>query len=317
MRAVQIDRFGGPEVLRLVDIAPPSPPPGHTLIKVSLAGVNYDDIHQTENTAGLPATLPKVPGAEVVGTTEDGRRVVALVVEGGYAEYAVAADHLMFPVPDDLTDGQALALMLQGTAAWHLLRTAAKLRGGESVAVPAAAGGVGSIAVQLACGFGAGWIIGTASTAAKRELVTQLGADVAIDSRPDGLRERLIAANGGQKIEVVLEMTGGAVFLESLRAVAPFGRLVTYGQASRQSPVEIDPAKLIRRSRAVVGFWLPDCFERPKMLGSALSELIGLTASGLLRPIVGREYPLSEAARAHTEMMDQRTIGKIVLNPAG
>lgn len=317
MRAIRIDRFGGPEVLRLVDLATPEDvPPGHTLIRVSRAGVNYADTHQTENTYLSPTTLPMVPGAEVVGATEDGRRVVALVLEGGYAEYAVASDQLVFPLPDDVADGQALALVLQGTTAWHLLRTSAVQRRGESVVVHAAAGGVGSLAVQLARSSGAGRVIATASTAEKRRLALDLGADVAVDPTPEGLRDRLIEANRGRRVDIVLEMTGGAVFDQSLRALAPFGRIVTYGMASRQQPDKVDPIQLMSGSQAVIGFWLGHCFTRPKMIASALSELLGLTASGMLRPVVGGEYPLSEAAKAHTDLRARRTMGKLVLDPA-
>jgi len=316
MRAIQIEKFGGPEVLQLVELAEPERRPGHALIRVSRAGINYADTHQIENTYLSPATVPLVPGAEVVGTTEDGRRVVALVLQGGYAELALAPDQLLFTVPAAVTDGEALALVLQGTTAWHLLRTSAHLKTGESVVVHAAAGGVGSLAVQLARSFGAGRVIATASSIEKRELALELGADVAIDPESDELRERLLEANAGRGVDVVLEMTGGRVFDESLKALAPFGRLITYGQASRRSPKPVDAGTLMARSSAVIGFWLGHCFSRPEMIATALSELMGLTAAGRLRPIVGGEYPLSEAGRAHTDLLARRTVGKLVLDPA-
>jgi len=316
MRAIQIEKFGGPEVLRLVEVAEPERRPGHALIKVSRAGINYADTHQVENTYLKPASVPLVPGAEVVGTTEDGRRVVALVLEGGYAELALAPEQLLFTVPEPVSDGEALALVLQGTTAWHLLRTSAHLRQGETVVVHAAAGGVGSLAVQLARSFGAGTVIATASTVEKRKLALELGADLALHSDPDGLRDRLVKANGGRGVDIVLEMTGGRVFDESLKALAPFGRLVTYGQAARRSPKPIDAGALMAKSAAVVGFWLGHCFARPELIATALSELMGLTAAGRLRPIVGGEYPLSEASRAHTDLLARRTVGKLVLDPA-
>jgi len=316
MRAIQIERFGGPEVLQLVELAEPERRPGHALIRVSRAGVNYADTHQIENTYLSPATVPLVPGAEVVGTTEDGRRVVALVLQGGYAELALAPEQLLFTVPAAVSDGEALALVLQGTTAWHLLRTSAHLRTGETVVVHAAAGGVGSLAVQLARSFGADRVIATASTPDKRALALELGADVAIDPSPDGLRERLVEANGGRGVDIVLEMTGGAVFDESLGALAPFGRLVTYGMAAREVPSPVEAGGLMARSRGVIGFWLGHCFTRPEMIATALSELMGLTAAGRLRPVVGGEYPLSEAGRAHSDLLARRTVGKLVLDPA-
>lgn len=315
MRAIQIEEFGGPEVLRLVDVPEPQPRPGHTLIKVSRAGINYADTHQIENSYLSETTVPLVPGGEVVGTTADGRRVVALV-HGGYAEQAIAPDSLLFTVPAAVNDAEALALILQGTTAWHLLRTSANLKAGESVVVHAAAGGVGSLAVQLARSFGAGRVIATASTEEKRKLALDLGADVAVDPDPDGLRDRLCEANGGRGVDIVLEMTGGPVFDESLRALATFGRLVTYGQAARVSPAPVDAGVLMARSTAVIGFWLAHCFKRPEMIATALSELMGLTAAGRLRPVVGGDYPLSEAAQAHRDLLARRTVGKLVLDPA-
>ena len=236
MRAIQITEFGGPEVLQLTDLPAPVPVDGQVLIDVSRAGVNYADTHQAENSYLAPATLPLVPGAEVVGRTADGRRVVALLEGGGYAQQAVAWETLTFDVPDAVSDGQALALVLQGTTAWHLLRTSSHLAPGETVVVHAAAGGVGTLAVQLAKAWGAGRVIATASSQAKRDLAIELGADVAVDPEPDGLKDRLREANGGRGVDVVLEMTGGPVFDASLSALAPFGRLVVYGMASRQQP---------------------------------------------------------------------------------
>ena len=170
MRAVQIDEFGGPEVLKLVDIPEPEPGDGQVLIKVTRVGMNFADTHQRENTYLAPYEVPLVLGGEVAGIDPDGRRVIALLANGGYAEYAVAHESMVFPVPDGLGDGEALALLIQGLTAWHLFRTSAKLAPGEAVVVVSGAGGVGSLAVQLAAPFGAGRVIATASTHEKREL---------------------------------------------------------------------------------------------------------------------------------------------------
>lgn len=168
MRAVRITTFGGPEVLAVAEVDPPRPEGDLVLIDVDSAGVNYADTHQSENTYLAPQTLPLVPGAEVVGIARTGehagRRVVALVAGGGYAEQAVADPGTVWPVPDDVGDGAALALVLQGTTAWHLLRTCTRVAPGESVVVHAAAGGVGSLAVQLARHWGAGRVIAVASS---------------------------------------------------------------------------------------------------------------------------------------------------------
>ena len=315
MRAIQIIEFGGPDVLLPATLPEPVVPTGHVGIAVDRAGVNYADTHQAENTYLQPATLPLVPGAEVVGRADDGRRVVALVQGGGYAERAVAPNALTYELPDAVGDGEALALVLQGTTAWHLLRTCAHLAKRESVVVHAGAGGVGSIAVQLARLWGAGRVIATASTPEKRALAVQLGADIAIDPTADGLRDRILDANGGESVDVVLEMTGGRVTDESLATLAPFGRLVFFGAAARELPRPVDPVALMAASRAVVGFWLAHCFTRPHLLAVAMEELLALTATSELRPVVGGEYPLSEARRAHEDLRARATVGKLVLDP--
>ncbi len=316
MRAVQITEFGGPEVLTPTELPDPEPQAGFTVLDVSRIGVNYADTHHVENTYLAPATLPMVPGVEVVGHTPEGRRVVALLNEGGYAEKVLAPEALSFEVPDAVDDAQALSLVVQGLTAWHLLRTCARMTKDETVVVHAAAGGVGSLAVQLAKRWGAGRVIATASSEDKRATARELGADVALDSSADGLAQRLQEANDGQRVDVVLEMAGGPVFDESLAALGRFGRLVTYGMASRTPPTPIAPDQLMVGSKSVVGFWLIDCLARPGMLAEPLAELFELTGAGALRPLLGGEYALSEAAQAHRDLRARGTVGKLVLDPA-
>src|SRR5271165_5129362 len=235
MRAIQMTEFGGPEVLRLVELPQPQPGPGEVLIRVTRAGLNFADTHTRTDSYVQKATLPLIPGGEVAGVREDtGERVVALVGTGGYAEYATAPERLVFPIPDELDDGTALAIIIQGLTAWHLYRTSGRVAQGESVVVHAAAGGVGSLAVQLGHPLGAHRVIATASSDEKRAMALELGADVAIDPAPEGLTERLIEANGGRPVDVVFEMAGGEIFDASYKALAPFGRIVAYGIASRQ-----------------------------------------------------------------------------------
>jgi len=316
VRAVQITEFGGPEVLQLTELPDPNPGPGQTLIQVSRAGINYADTHHVENSYLAPAKLPLVPGGEVAGRTADGRRVVALVGDGGYAEQAVAPDGLTFDIPGAVSDGQALALVVQGLTAWHLLRTSTRMAEGETVVVHAAAGGVGSLAVQLAKRWGAGRVIATASSEEKRKLALDLGADVAIDGSPEGLKERLREVNGGRGVDIVLEMVGGPVFDASLAALGRFGRIAAYGMASRSAPTPIEPGRLMARSQSVIGFWLIDCLGRPGMLAEPLAELFDLTAAGGLQPVIGGEYGLSEVAAAHRALRSRGTVGKLLLDPS-
>jgi NADPH2:quinone reductase len=319
MRAIQQAEFGGPEVLALVELPVPRPADGQVLIRVSRAGLNFADTHQREDHYVQKQSLPLVPGSEVAGVREDtGERVVALVGHGGYAEYAVAPADRVFPIPDALDDGTALALLLQGLTAWHLYRTCARVAPGESVLVVSGAGGVGSLAVQLAKPLGAGRVIATASSEDKRALCLELGADAAIDgdaSDPDALRARLLEANEGREVDVVLEMAGGPLFDVALRALADMGRLVVYGISSREQN-EVRTGRLLKRSQSIVGFWLFHYLERPEHLRAPLAELFDLAAAGRVRAVVGDTYGLSEARRAQEDLVARRTRGKLLLDPS-
>jgi NADPH:quinone reductase-like Zn-dependent oxidoreductase len=322
MRAVQITRFGGPEVLDVVDIPEPEAGPGQKLYDVSTAGVNFADTHQIENSYLSAQELPLIPGAEFVGTpVGGGQRVVGLLDGGGYAEKVVAHDVLTWPVPDGVSDEQALAVVLQGATAWHLLRTSSHMAEGESVVVIAGAGGVGSLAVQLARHWGAGRVIATASSPEKRQLAEELGAHATVDPAlanddPKQFTGALREANGGKPVDIVLEMTGGNVFTGSLSALAPFGRLVTYGMAAREETKAVPPGMLLQKSRAVIGFWLAHCMVRPHMMDAAMHELLPMVAEGALKPVAGGRYPLSNVRDAHQDLLARRTTGKLVLDPS-
>ncbi|WP_067815443.1 quinone oxidoreductase family protein [Actinomadura kijaniata] len=317
MRAIQITEFGGPEVLTLADLPDPVAGPGQVLVDVSRAGINYADTHQAENSYLSAAELPLVPGGEVVGRTPDGRRVVALVGTGGYAEKAVAPEAMAWNVPEGVDDATALAMVVQGASAWLLLRRSVHLAPGESVVVHAAAGGVGTLAVQLAKAWGAGRVIATASSKEKRDLALSLGADVAVDAGEPDMKSALIEANGGRRVDVVLEMTGGTVTDQSLQALAPFGRLAFYGMASRQAPKPVQPANLMKYSTTVAGMWLAHVFQLPgDVMGQALDELFGLVAEGRLKAVPGGEYGFTEVRRAHEDLRARRTTGKLLLDPS-
>jgi NADPH:quinone reductase len=316
VRAIRISRWGGPEVLELVEDAPvPEPADHELLVRVRRAGINFADTHARENSYLAPYELPLIPGAEVAGATEDGRRVVAMIGSGGYAEYAAAPKATTFEIPDGVSDAAALALLIQGLTAWHLYRTSAHVVAGETVVVHAAAGGVGSLAVQLGKAFGA-YVIATASTDEKRALALELGADAAVDVTREDLTDALIACNDGRRVDVVLEMAGGRVFDASLRALAPFGRLITYGMASRE-PNRVAAGNLLRHSSAVIGFWLAHCYAKPQeLLASPLRDLFDRVARGELRVVEGPVYPLADARHAHEELQARRTTGKLLLDPA-
>lgn len=313
MKAIQIDEFGGPEVMKLVELPDPTPAQGEVLLDVNAIGINYADTHQTENSYLSPQTLPLIPGIEVVGT-HDGKRYLASVASGGYAEKAVAHESVLFPIPDGVTDEQALCMLVQGTTAWHLLKTMANIKAGESVVVHAAAGGVGTIAIQLAKLWGAK-VIAVTSSDEKSALAMSLGADAEVDAKSADLAKAIREANGGKRVDIVLEMVGGTTFDQSLLALSDFGRLITFGMASRTAPTPVHPGSLMHGSKTISGFWLANCFGKKEMMHEVIDELFGLIIEGKLRPVIGATYPLVEAAAAHRSMLSRESTGKIVLKP--
>ena len=315
MKAIQITKFGGPEVLELVDLAEPIPNETEELIDVTCIGINYADTHQTENSYLSKQELPLIPGLEVVGKTQSGRRVLASASSGGYAQKVVAHKATCVDIPDSVSDGQAVAMLVQGTTAWHILKTMAHLQPGETVVIQAAAGGVGSLAIQLAKMWGAK-VIAVTSSDVKNDLAKSLGADAVVDANSSDLPAAMLAANGGKKVDIVLEMVGGKTFDASLEVLAPFGRLITYGMASRTAPTPIHPGALMGGTKTVAGFWLAHCFGKKELMADVLAELFALISKGALNPVIGATYGLSEAKAAHEAMLARATTGKVTLDPA-
>ena len=301
--------------MQYVDVADPIAADGEEIINVLAIGINYADTHQIENGYLSPQKLPLIPGLEVVGTTADGRRVLASVASGGYAQKAAANSAYIMDIPPTVTDEQALCMLVQGSTAWHILKTVGHLVAGESVVIHAAAGGVGTIAIQLAKMWGAK-VIAVTSTPAKGELALSLGADVVVDATSDDLAGAMLAANGGRPINLILEMVGGQTFDASLEVLAPFGRLITYGNAARSAPAPINPGSLVGGTKTITGFWLAHCFGHKELLNDVIAELFDLVVQGKLRPIIGATFPLSQAGAAHKAILSRATIGKITLDPA-
>jgi NADPH2:quinone reductase len=315
MKAMQITKFGGPEVMEYLDLPEPQIKAGEELITVTAIGINYADTHQTENSYLSKQELPLVPGIEVVGTIADGRRVLAPAGSGGYAQMAAVNQRAMIEIPAGVTDEQALCMLVQGSTAWHILKTVGHVVPGETVVIHAAAGGVGTIAIQLAKMWGAK-VIASTSSPEKAELAKKLGADITIDANAEDLAAVMLEANGGKKVNLILEMVGGKTFDASLEVLAPFGRVVTYGMASRTPPSSINPAVLMGGSKTITGFWLSHCFGRKELMNDVISELFQLVVDGKLHPVIGATYPLSKAADAHRAMLARQTTGKIALDPA-
>jgi len=312
---MQITKFGGPEVMEYLDLPEPQIKAGEELITVKAIGINYADTHQTENSYLSKQELPLIPGIEIVGTTADGRRVLAPAGSGGYAQLAAVNQRAMIEIPARVTDEQALCMLVQGSTAWHILKTVGHLVPGETVVIHAAAGGVGTIAIQLAKMWGAK-VIASTSSPEKAELAKKLGADITIDANAEDLTAVMLEANGGKKVNLILEMVGGKTFDASLEVLAPFGRVVTYGMASRTPPSSINPAVLMGGSKTITGFWLSHCFGRKELMNDVINELFQLVVDGKLHPVIGATFPLSKAGDAHRAMLARQTTGKIALDPA-
>jgi NADPH2:quinone reductase len=312
MKAIQIEEFGGPEMLRYVDLDDPTPGEGEVVVEITRAGINFADTHATRNDYLAEQSLPLVPGTEIAGRTADGRRVAAMLGNGGYAEKAVVPESLLVPLPDAVDDDQAAAMLLQGLTAIALVKRCARIGAGETIVVEAAAGGTGTLAVQIAKAAGAK-VIGLASSADKRELVEGLGADACIDSRAQDLAAAIREANGGERVDAVLHMSGGDAFDAEMSVLAPLGRMVVFGIASREQR-DVSTAALLRGSKTVIGFWLLHLLARRDLAVPMIGELLGAVAAGELDVTVGGVYPLSEAARAHEDLISRRTSGKLLLD---
>jgi NADPH2:quinone reductase len=314
MKAIQIQEFGGPDVLEHLEVEDPAPGEGEVLVDVARCGVNFADTHTTRNDYLAEQSLPLIPGAEISGRTADGRRVAALLGSGGYAQKAVVPESLLIPIPDGVDDDQAAAVLLQGLTAMALVRRCARIEAGETIVVEAAAGGTGTIAVQLAKQAGAK-VIGLASSEEKRKLVRELGADACVDSRAEDLAAAIREANGGDRVDAILHMSGGDAFDAEFGVLAPLGRMVVFGIASREHR-EVSTAALLRGSKSLVGFWLVHLLARPDLAIPMIGELLGAVAAGELEATIGGVYPLSEASRAHQDLTARRTSGKLLLDPS-
>lgn len=313
MKAIQIDEFGGPEVLDYRDVPDPSPKLAEIVVNVKRIGINFADTHASRNDYLAEQTLPLIPGAEIAGQTNDGRRVVALLGSGGYAEKVAIPQAQLIELPEGVDYDQAAGGLLQGLTAMALVHRCARIEPGESIVVEAAAGGTGTLAVQLAKRAGAK-VIGLASSEEKRELVSGLGADATVDSRAEDLGAAIREANEGRRVDAVLHMSGGDAFDAEMDVLAPLGRMVVFGIASREQR-QISTASLLRGSKAVVGFWLAHLLTRQDLLVPMIGDLLGAIAKGELQVTIGEVYPLSEARRAHEDLIARRTTGKLLLDP--
>jgi NADPH2:quinone reductase len=326
MRAVQLSRFGPPDVLEIVDVPTPIPAPGEVLVRVRASGVNFFETLMRQDRYAVTPELPMIFGVEVAGVIEAlgdgvarsllGARVAVPMFavgrgSGGYAERLAIDAASAVPIPDDLSFEDATALMVQGLTALHLVRQSPPV--GKTVLVNAAAGGVGSLLVQLAKRAGAKLIVATASTNEKLDFARSIGADAGVDYTAPDWVARVRDATGGAGADIVYELVGGAVTRASLDALAPRGELV-FGALGRFDLDASDLEKMILRNQSLRGFALLPLLT-PAVLKSSLTELFDLAASGELKVIQGGRYPLDQVAEAHRAIEERRTTGKVVLVP--
>ncbi|AGB30399.1 NADH quinone oxidoreductase, PIG3 family protein [Natrinema pellirubrum DSM 15624] len=324
MKAIEVDSYGDSDELSVVDVPTPEPGAGEVRIEIKAAGINFADIMQRRGHYPDGPEAPYVPGMEAAGTVDAvgegvddlsvGDRVVGMLDTGGYAEYVTAPAAMLFPVPEAMSFDEAAGFPVQFLTAHASLFEWGGLEPDESVLIQAAAGGVGTAAVQLASNYGAE-VFGTASTQEKLDLAAELGCDHPINYTETDFREVVEAETDGEGVDLVLESVGDDVFDRSLDAMSHFGRMVTYGVASGV-PAEVSNQRLLFENKTVKGFHLGQAtMHDPDRVMKAIPELTDGFASGDLEVILGESFALEDAAEAHQYIEDRKSSGKIVLKP--
>lgn len=320
MKAIVVRQFGGPEVLRLEEISTPRAGAGQVLVRIHAAGVNPYDTYMRNGAYAIKPPLPYTPGSDGAGVVEavgegvknvkpSDRVYVANTVSGAYAEYALVMERQVHPLPAKITYTQGAGVWVPYGTAYHALYQRTRARAGESVLIHGASGSVGIAAVQMACAIGL-TVLGTASTEKGRELVKREGAGYVFDHTNPDYREQILKATGGQGVDLILEMLANVNLGHDLKLLALHGRVVVIGS---RGDVTITPRDLMARRGSVHAFTLWGITEAEE--NEIHAGLIAGLANGTLRPIVGKELPLGEAARAHKEVLEPGAFGKIVLLP--
>lgn len=327
MKQINFSAYGGADVLQITDVAIPRPQAGQVLVKVLAAGVNFSDVLRRRNTYFQTSPLPYVPGAEAVGIIESvgdgvqapfevGTRVLAILpFGGGYAEYAIGIAQYCVPLPEPISNEAAAAIFVQGSTAYLLASHVAGSLVGKSVLVHAAAGGVGSLLVQLVKLLGAKMVVATASVPSKLQQAKQLGADEAISYMQLDWATQAIAANNNERFDVIFEMVGGEVFNHSIQCLAAGGSVVVYGAASGLQGT-IHPEHFVDENQSLIAFNLAYYIEHHTALwGQALQAVIGLMVESKLKVLSPDVFSLADAAKAHLALENRQTIGKVILKP--
>ncbi|MER5912744.1 NADPH:quinone oxidoreductase family protein [Streptomyces sp. NPDC001982] len=319
MQAWQVHENGEPsEVMRLQDVERPTPGEGQVLLRVRAANINFPDVLMCRGHYQVRPPLPFTPGLEICGATEDGRRVIAnpALPYGGFAEYAVADAAALLPAPDSLDDAEAAALHIGYQTGWFGLHRRAHLESGETLLVHAAAGGVGSAAVQLGKAAGA-TVIGVVGGAEKAAVARELGCDVVIDRRAEDVVTAVKAATGGRGADVIYDPVGGEAYTQSAKTVAFEGRIVVVGFASGTIPSPGLNHALVKNYSILGLHWGLYNTKNPKLVQHCHEQLTELAARGAIKPLVSERVPLSEAAAAVQRVGDGATTGRVAVVPNG
>jgi len=322
MKAIRVQRTGGPDVMELEEVSVRQPKPAEVVVKVSAAGVNAIDGYFRDGRFRTP--LPFIPGQEGAGvvtelgaqakTVKVGDRVAWSGVLGSYAEFVVSPEELLVPVPGAISDEQAAAAMVHGLTAHYLVNDAHKLKAGETALVHAAAGGVGLLLVQMARAIGAR-VIGTVSSEEKAQLAREAGADEVIVFTTQDFEAEVKRLTDGKGVEVVYDGVGKATFEKNLNVMRPRGMLVIYGMSSG-SVLPVDPAKLLEKgSLYMARTTLAHFTATREELVARTRAVFGMIAEGMLKVRVAKTYPLAQAPQAHTDMEARKMVGKLLLIP--
>ncbi|HEX7822605.1 MAG TPA: NADPH:quinone oxidoreductase family protein [Sphingobium sp.] len=326
MKQVSFSETGDAGVLKLTEVVQPVPGPTQVLVRVEAASVNFADVVRRSGAPyPVPTPLPAVPGSEVAGFVEAvgndvkdlavGDPVFALTDLGGYSQYLVSEAAGTFKLPEGFDLDIACTLVVAGVTAYQMLAEVAQVKPGDTVFIPGAAGGVGNYAVQLARILGAKLVIAGAGSEVRRKQALANGADHALDyslvTWPDELRR----LTDGKGADVVLDMIGGSFFNQSLAALAPFGRLVVYGNVSGEL-AQFAPIQLLGSGQSVAGYYVGQWFAgRPVESRRAFDTLVGLVQAGRLRVEISEKFPLERAAEAHQLIEQRQAVGKTILKP--
>lgn len=325
MKAIWIESLGGPQVMQVIDMPIPEPGRKEVRIKVESVGLNYSDIMIREGRYLQRTELPQVLGRELAGVVDavgpevtrvqPGQRVYATIGAGALAEYCIAHQGAVFPLPDAMTSDLAVALIVQGLTALHCLDTHGGLKPGETVLIHAAAGGVGTLAIQMARHLGAGKIIGTASNDTKCDTIIGLGAD-AVNYGADNWVEDVLRLTDGRGADLILESVGGDVFWRSYRDLLAFaGRIVVLGIASTEVN-EIRTSEILRRNKTIVGYFLSEYFEKARdRVVQDTMRVLEMVLSGAVKPVIDTPFPLENAVDAFNHMQNRKNIGKVIIKP--